>query len=63
MSREIEIVIDSSGELSIEGFNLKPGERITDVAKFLTDVLAEVTEIGHKHTHSIGEQDKTAMRE
>mgnify|MGYP003148343727 CR=1 FL=1 len=52
MSREIEITIEDDGKLSIEGYNLAPGEQIKDVAKFLTDQIAEVTEVGHKHKHT-----------
>ena len=56
MSREIEIRILPNGQLEIEGYNLKPGEQIKDVAKFLSDILGDITEQGHKHTHTTSEQ-------
>ncbi len=58
MAKEIEIIIDEQGNVSIEGFNLGPNERIEDVAKFLTNELATVTETGHKHTHLVAENTK-----
>lgn len=62
MGRELEIVIQDNGTMSIEGNNLKPGEAVKDVAKFLTDKLGEVTEFGHKHTHKIAEQSRETLR-
>jgi hypothetical protein len=56
--RQIEITIDDNGDITVEGINLRPGERIEDVAKFITDNIATVTETGHKHSHSVMETNK-----
>jgi|TARA_Y100000310_G_C20680923_1_gene815892 hypothetical protein len=58
MSRKIEIIIEDNGNITIEGYELKPGETIAEVAKFLTDQIAEVTELGHKHKHNVIEKNK-----
>ena len=55
MAREIEITISDNGDITVEGTGLKPNERIEDVAKFLIENLAEVTELGHKHQHTVSE--------
>ncbi len=51
MPKQLEITINDDGSFQIEGIGLSPNERVTDLAKFLTDKLGDVTEKGHKHTH------------
>jgi len=62
MPKEITITIHDNGDMEVEGSGLKPGEEIKDVAKFVTDVIGNVTETGHKHTHSITESNKEIQR-
>ena len=62
MAREIIITISDDGVIEIEGKGLKPGEEIKDVAKFVVDGLCEVQEIGHRHSHSVGEHDREIQR-
>jgi len=58
MAKEIIVTIHDNGDMEVEGQGLKPGEEIKDVAKFVTDSIADVVEIGHKHTHSVTEKSK-----
>ena len=58
MAREITITISDDGSMEIQGSGLGPGEQIKDVAKFVTDSLGEVTELGHRHTHSVTETNR-----
>ena len=46
---EIEITVNDDGTLEIQGYNLPAGIPISQIAKFLTDKLGSVTELGHKH--------------
>ena len=62
MAKEIIITISDDGVIEIEGKGLKPGEEIKDVAKFVTDTIAEVTELGHKHSHSVAEHNREIQR-
>ena len=52
---EIEILVHDDGTLEIQGYNLPPGIPITQIAKFITDVLGAAIEQGHKHQNFIGE--------
>ena len=58
MAKEITITINDDGSMTIEGLGLEPGEKIEDVAKFVTDSLGEVLETGHRHTHSVTESNR-----
>ena len=62
MPKSIEITIHDNGDMEIEWQGLKAGEEVKDVAKFVTDVIGNVTETGHKHTHNITEQNKELQR-
>ena len=58
MAKEITITINDDGSMTVEGLGLGPGEKIEDVAKFVTDGLGEVLETGHRHTHSVTESNR-----
>jgi len=58
MPREIKITINDDLSMEVEGLGLQPGEEIKDVAKFVTDSIAEVTETGHRHTHFVAETNR-----
>ena len=58
MAKEIIITINDDGSMTIQGLGLEPGEKIEDVAKFVTDGLGEVLETGHRHTHSVTESNR-----
>ena len=62
MPREIIVTINDDGTMSVEGKGLKPGERIEDVAKFVTDQIAEVTEFGHLHEHKTTEVQRQIQK-
>lgn len=62
MVKEIEVVIDENGKVTIEGFGLSPNERIEDIAKFITNDLASAIEAGHKHTHVVAETTKQRQK-
>jgi len=62
MPKEIIITIHDNGDMEVEGTGLKPGEQIKDVAEFVVNVLGNVTETGHKHTHTELESDREIQR-
>ena len=62
MPKEITITIDDNGSIEVQGTGLGPGEKIEDVAKFVTDGLGEVLETGHRHTHSVTESNREIAR-
>jgi len=62
MPKEIQITILDNGEIEIEGKNLNSGEQIKEVAKFITDAIANMSDFGHKHSHVNVEQNTESQR-
>lgn len=60
--KELEITIMDNGDIAIQGKNLALGESVKDVARFITDSVATVTETGHKQSQRVTEQSRGITR-